>query len=126
MMSSLLSWARFPLAISGTSGFSAFKASQVVRYLDSMGLNLDGSKINPSASVSYTHLDVYKRQILMMAEKQSIIGIGAGSSGKLYVPEIDRFDRIFTVKDVKTYNERTEEIVEKKMAQYEAFFGERV
>ena len=64
--------------------------------------------------------------ILMMAEKQSIIGIGAGSSGKLYVPEIDRFDRIFTVKDVKTYNERTEEIVEKKMAQYEAFFGERV
>lgn len=64
--------------------------------------------------------------ILMMAEKQSIIGIGAGSSGKLYVPEIDRFDRIFTVKDVKTYNERTEEIVEKKIAQYEAFFGERV
>ncbi|WP_195269192.1 coproporphyrinogen dehydrogenase HemZ [Eubacterium sp. 1001713B170207_170306_E7] len=64
--------------------------------------------------------------ILMMAEKQSIIGIGAGSSGKLYIPEIDRFDRIFTVKDVKTYNERTEEIVGKKMAQYEAFFDERV
>lgn len=64
--------------------------------------------------------------ILMMAEKQSIIGIGAGSSGKLYVPEIDRFDRIFTVKDVKTYNDRTEEIVGKKMAQYEAFFDERV
>lgn len=64
--------------------------------------------------------------ILMMAEKQSIIGIGAGSSGKLYVPEIDRFDRIFTVKDVKTYNERTEEIVEKKMTQYKAFFEDRV
>lgn len=64
--------------------------------------------------------------ILMMAEKQSIIGIGAGSSGKLYVPDIDRFDRIFTVKDVKTYNDRTKEIVGKKMAQYEAFFDERV
>lgn len=64
--------------------------------------------------------------ILMMAEKQSIIGIGAGSSGKLYVPDTDRFDRIFTVKDVKTYNDRTKEIVGKKMAQYEAFFDERV
>ena len=64
--------------------------------------------------------------ILMMAEKQSIIGIGAGSSGKLYVPETDRFDRIFTVKDVKTYNERTENIMGKKMAQYEAFFNDRV
>ena len=62
----------------------------------------------------------------MMAEKQSIIGIGAGSSGKLYVPETDRFDRIFTVKDVKTYNERTENIMGKKMAQYEAFFNDRI
>ncbi|MEG0074508.1 MAG: coproporphyrinogen dehydrogenase HemZ [Eubacterium sp.] len=60
--------------------------------------------------------------ILMMAEKQSIIGIGAGSSGKLYQPEIDQFDRIFTVKDIKTYNERTEEIVQKKMRQYQHFF----
>lgn len=62
--------------------------------------------------------------ILMMAEKQSIIGIGAGSSGKLYVPQTDRFDRVFTVKDVKTYNERTQEIIEKKMTQYKVFFEE--
>ncbi|MEG0376918.1 MAG: hypothetical protein RR614_00415 [Eubacterium sp.] len=61
-----------------------------------------------------------------MAEKQSIIGIGAGSSGKLYVPEADRFDRIFTVKDVKTYNERTEEIIKKKMDQYIKFYEDRV
>ena len=56
--------------------------------------------------------------ILMMAEKQSIIGIGAGSSGKLYIAEQDRFERVFTVKDVRTYNERYSEIFEKKMNHY--------
>ncbi len=61
--------------------------------------------------------------MLMMAEKQSIIGIGAGSSGKLYDPDTDRFDKIFTVKDVRTYNERTEDIVRRKLDGYRQFFG---
>lgn len=60
--------------------------------------------------------------ILMMAERQSIIGIGAGSSGKLFIPEEDRFERVFTVKDIRTYNERYEEIFEKKMKSYREIF----
>lgn len=60
--------------------------------------------------------------MLMMAEKQSIIGIGAGSSGKLYEPATDRFEKIFTVKDIRTYNERAEEIIQRKLSEYRRFF----
>jgi len=60
--------------------------------------------------------------ILMMAEKQSIIGIGAGSSGKLYHPERDQYDRVFTAKDVKTYNEHYDEILAKKNESYRLYF----
>ncbi|MDD2414898.1 MAG: coproporphyrinogen dehydrogenase HemZ [Eubacteriaceae bacterium] len=58
--------------------------------------------------------------LLMMAEKESIIGIGAGSSGKVYDVDDDRFEKVFTVKDVKTYNDRTETIVARKLDAYEA------
>lgn len=62
------------------------------------------------------HEGIYN--ILMMAECQSTIGIGAGATGNLYDPETDCISKVFTVKDVKTYNERFEEIVEKKLAMY--------
>jgi oxygen-independent coproporphyrinogen-3 oxidase len=59
--------------------------------------------------------------ILMMAERQSVIGIGAGSTGKLYDPETDSMKRVFTVKDIKTYNDRIEEIIDKKKCAYQFF-----
>jgi oxygen-independent coproporphyrinogen-3 oxidase len=59
--------------------------------------------------------------ILMMAEKQSIIGIGAGSSGKLYHPDRDQYYRVFTAKDVKTYNEHYDEILAKKSESYRLY-----
>ncbi|WP_373483563.1 coproporphyrinogen dehydrogenase HemZ [Acetobacterium sp.] len=62
------------------------------------------------------HEGVYN--ILMMAECQSTIGIGAGATGNLYDPVTDNILKVFTVKDVKTYNGRFEEIVEKKCCAY--------
>ncbi len=56
--------------------------------------------------------------ILMMAERQSIIGIGAGASGKCYHASQNRFEKVFTVKDVRTYHERIDEIIERKIAAY--------
>ena len=56
--------------------------------------------------------------ILMMAERQSIIGIGAGASGKCYHAAQNRFEKVFTVKDVRTYHERIDEIIERKIAAY--------
>ncbi|MDD3307004.1 MAG: coproporphyrinogen dehydrogenase HemZ [Acetobacterium sp.] len=64
------------------------------------------------------HEGIYN--ILMMAECQSTLGIGAGATGNLYDPITNNITKVFTVKDVKTYNERFEEIVEKKVATYEA------
>jgi len=68
------------------------------------------------------HEGIYN--ILMMAEKQSIIGIGAGSTGKLYDPVTDNIQRVITVKDIKTYNERFDQIIDKKVEAYQ-FFGSK-
>lgn len=57
--------------------------------------------------------------MLMMAEKQTIIGIGAGSSGKIYYPDEDRFEKVFTIKDVRTYNARGKNVADKKIEAYE-------
>ncbi len=62
------------------------------------------------------HEGIYN--IMMMAECQSTIGIGAGATGNLYDPETDNISKVFTVKDVKTYIERFEEIVSKKTKAY--------
>jgi oxygen-independent coproporphyrinogen-3 oxidase len=59
----------------------------------------------------------------MMAECQSTLGIGAGATGNLYDPVTDNITKVFTVKDVKTYNERFEEIVEKKLSEYRDHLG---
>lgn len=67
------------------------------------------------------HEGIYN--IMMMSECQSTIGIGAGATGNLYNPAIDSIQKVFTVKDVKTYNERFDEIIEKKLQAYE-FFAE--
>jgi oxygen-independent coproporphyrinogen-3 oxidase len=57
--------------------------------------------------------------IMMMSERQTIIGIGAGATGNIYFEENDEIKKIFTVKDIKTYNERFKEILEKKCAMIE-------
>lgn len=67
------------------------------------------------------HEGVYN--IMMMAECQSTLGIGAGATGNLYDPVTDNIAKVFTVKDVKTYNERFDEIVEKKLSEYRNHWG---
>jgi len=44
--------------------------------------------------------------ILMMEEKQTIMGIGAGAVSKLYFPDTDRIDRKANVKNIRIYMER--------------------
>ncbi|MGL4606869.1 MAG: coproporphyrinogen dehydrogenase HemZ [Eubacteriaceae bacterium] len=62
--------------------------------------------------------------VLMMAEKQSVIGVGAGSTGKLYHCKKDEIERIYTMKDVRSYNERIEEVIESKKQNYKSYFEE--
>ncbi|MDO5423550.1 MAG: coproporphyrinogen dehydrogenase HemZ [Eubacteriales bacterium] len=51
--------------------------------------------------------------ILIMEEKQSILALGAGASTKV-VAASDRIDRIENVKDIKSYIERIDEMIERK------------
>ncbi len=69
------------------------------------------------------HEGIYN--ILMMSECQATIGIGAGATGNLYYEETDEVQKVFTVKDVKTYNERFEEIVAKKIKAYQVYFNHK-
>lgn len=59
--------------------------------------------------------------ILMMAERQTIIGIGAGATGKVYEPQQNRINKVYTVKDIRTYNMRSEEIIAKKIKAYQQY-----
>ena len=52
--------------------------------------------------------------ILIMEEKQTIVGIGAGASTKIVIPGENRIERIENVKNVKDYIERFDEMIERK------------
>ncbi len=52
--------------------------------------------------------------ILIMEEKQPIIALGAGGACKLVCDGGTRVERIENVKDVKSYLERTDEMIERK------------
>lgn len=56
--------------------------------------------------------------IRIMEEKQTIIGLGAGAIGKVYFPEEDRLERIPNVSNYIVYNERFDEMLERKKAYY--------
>ena len=56
--------------------------------------------------------------IRIMEEKQSIIAMGAGGIGKVYYPDEDRLERIANVSNYKVYNERFDEMLERKNKYY--------
>ena len=52
--------------------------------------------------------------IRIMEEKQTIIALGSGAIGKVYYPEEDRLERIANVSNYIVYNERFDEMLERK------------
>lgn len=52
--------------------------------------------------------------IMMMEEKQTIIALGAGGISKMFYPEDDRIERVPNVKDLRTYFERLDEMIDRK------------
>ena len=57
----------------------------------------------------------------MRAKRQTIIDIGAGATGKVYEPQQNRINKVYTVKDIRTYNMRSEEIIAKKIKAYQQY-----
>lgn len=52
--------------------------------------------------------------ILIMEEKQTIMSVGAGASTKVVFPEENRIERVENVKDVTTYIENIDEMIDRK------------
>ncbi len=50
----------------------------------------------------------------MMEEKETVIGVGLGAVSKIYHPSNDRIQRVPNFKDLIQYNNRIEELIEKK------------
>ncbi|SHH66761.1 oxygen-independent coproporphyrinogen-3 oxidase [Anaerosphaera aminiphila DSM 21120] len=59
--------------------------------------------------------------ILMMEEKQSIIGFGMSSSSKFFYPELKKVESVMNFRNMKDYVERNSEIYSKKIKQYKNF-----
>lgn len=57
--------------------------------------------------------------IRIMEEKQTIIGLGAGAIGKVYYPGENRLERIPNVSNYIVYNERFDEMLERKKRYFE-------
>ncbi len=59
---------------------------------------------------------VYNVEI--MEEKQTIFGLGAGTTTKLYEAEKNRISRVFNVKSIEEYTSRFDEMLERKKAAF--------
>ena len=56
--------------------------------------------------------------IRIMEDKQTIIGLGAGAVGKVYMPDSDRLERIANVSNYRIYSERFDEMLARKDGYY--------
>ena len=70
-------------------------------------------------NVGYCREDMHSLyNIRIMEEKQTIIALGAGGIGKIYYPDEDRLERVANVSNYKVYNERFDEMLERKNKYY--------
>lgn len=58
----------------------------------------------------------------IMSDKRTVIGLGAGSTGKVYDPDTDGYERMETVKNVHLYVENSVSEGEKKISQLKRLF----
>jgi oxygen-independent coproporphyrinogen-3 oxidase len=72
-----------------------YRQKEMAGHLENVGFSLPGKE------------GLYN--ILMMEEKQTILGIGAGAVSKLYDPSQDRIERVPHVKNIPLYIERIHE-----------------
>lgn len=66
-------------------------------------------------NIGYTKAGHESRyNIAIMEERETIIGVGAGSTTKIYNPREDSLKRIFNFKDLKSYIDRIDEVIDRK------------
>jgi len=87
----------------GLQPYYMYRQKHMVGNLENIGYCLPG------------HECIYNIQI--MAERQSIIAMGAGAVSKIVFPKENRLERVPNVKNLEQYIERADEMVERKRNQ---------
>ena len=82
-----------------------YRQKQILGNLENIGYALKG------------HECIYN--MLIMEEKQTIIGLGAGATSKIYSSDTGHVKRVANLKDLRSYIERVEEMVERKRSEIE-------
>lgn len=77
-----------------------YRQKQILGNLENIGYAREG------------HECIYN--IAIMEERESIIGVGVGSTSKVYYPKGHSISRIFNFKDLKSYLERIDDIIDRK------------
>ena len=83
-----------------------YRQKQMVAQLENVGYTLNG------------HESLYNIQ--MMEERQHILGLGVGAASKYIHPQDWTLETVNNPKDLLLYNERIDEIIEKKRARLTA------
>lgn len=100
----MVDYARSRLADTGFYPYYIYRQKHQMGALENVGYCKDGKH------------SIYN--IRIMEEKQTIIALGAGGIGKIYYPDEDRLERIANVSNYKVYNERFDEMLERKNKYY--------
>ena len=103
-VSAMVDYARERLKTAGFVPYYIYRQKHQMGALENVGY------CRPGAQSIYN--------IRIMEEKQTIIALGAGGIGKVYYPDEDRLERVANVSNYKVYNERFDEILERKNNYY--------
>lgn len=103
-VSAMVDYARTRLAAEGFIPYYIYRQKHQMGALENVGYCRPGKH------------SIYN--IRIMEEKQTIIGLGAGAIGKIYFPEDDRLERVPNVSNYKVYNERFDEMLDRKNKYY--------
>jgi len=104
IVSEMVSYARQKLSEAGFVPYYIYRQKHQMGALENVGYCRPGKH------------SIYN--IRIMEEKQTIIALGAGGIGKVYYPDEDRLERIANVSNYKIYNERFDEMLERKKGYY--------
>ena len=103
-VSEMVSYARQKLGEAGFVPYYIYRQKHQMGALENVGYCIPGNH------------SIYN--IRIMEEKQTIIALGAGGIGKVYYPDEDRLERIANVSNYRIYNERFDEMLERKKGYY--------
>ena len=103
-VSEMVDHARTRLAAAGFYPYYIYRQKHQMGALENVGYCTEGRH------------SIYN--IRIMEEKQTIIALGAGGIGKIYYPDEDRLERVANVSNYKVYNERFDEMLERKNKYY--------